>query len=161
MRLILLFFCDLKCVKSLPCILSFLRFLSSSPWKSAHSAHLLPLIPNPSVSPPRLLRSSPDTSPRPFHASSAPSTPRLLPCFLFFFCSVAFNSSRPLRAEWLMAPCRAAVRGRKAEAEDEGKTGGDRKTETPEFLEDNEVLQRRSHSLNWAPTSELEPSRHP
>lgn len=59
-----------------------------------------------------------------------------------------------------MAPCWATVRGRKAEAEEEGKTGGDRKTETPEFLADNEVFECYSNSLNWAPTSELCPCRH-
>lgn len=160
----LLSFLNLKCRKSLPCTLSFLQFLSPSPWKSVHFAHLLPLIPNPSVFPcvpagwPQ-----PNTSPRPFPPPrlSPLSAPRLRPSFLFFFCSVAFNSSRPLCAEWLMAPCWATVRGRKTEAEEEGKTGGDKKTETPEFLADNEVFQCCSNSLNWAPPSEPDPSRHP
>lgn len=137
--------------KSLPCVLSFLRFPSSSPWKSAHFAHLSP--PNPRA--PRPLRSGLNTSPRPFPPPplSTPSLPR----FLFFFCSVAFNSSRPLRAEWLMAPCWAPVRGRKTEAEEEGKTGGDR-------LQNSRRIMKSSNAtatLNWAPTSELDPYRHP
>lgn len=41
-----------------------------------------------------------------------------------------------------------------------GETGGDRKTETPEFLADNEVFECYSNSPNWAPTSELCPYRH-
>lgn len=60
-----------------------------------------------------------------------------------------------------MAPCWATVRGRKTEEEEEGKTGGDRKTETPEFLADNEVLECLSNSLNRAPASELQPKRQP
>lgn len=141
-------FLTLKCPKSLPCTLSFLRFLSPSPWISVHFAHLLPLIPNPSVFPcvPAGWLQPEHVAPA-LPTSSALSAPRLLPCFLFFFCSVAFNSLRPLCAEWLMAPCWATVRGRKTEAEEEGKTGGDRKRETPEFLADNQVFQCCSNTF--------------
>lgn len=48
----------------------------------------------------------------PFFLTSPPS-PFPDSVFLFFFCSVAFNSSRPLCAEWLMAPRWEVVRGSK------------------------------------------------
>lgn len=75
------------------------------------------LIPNPSIS--LCATVSCLVCPRPKHLTPSPlalshllflpplNSPVSFPVsvFLFFFCSVAFNSSRPLCAEWLMAPC--------------------------------------------------------
>lgn len=43
-----------------------------------------------------------------------------------------------------------AARGRKERREKEGKTGVDRKTETAEFLPDNEVFGHNGNSASWA-----------
>lgn len=93
---------------------------------SVEICSLCPSFPPPNPRAPGPGRSAPALTPHPGPFPPPPlSTPRLLPRFPFFFCSVAFNSSRPLGAEWLMAPCWVTVRGRKTGAEEEGKTGGD------------------------------------
>lgn len=122
---------------NLPFFHTSLRFRAVNPSRaSRHSSdsrghlHGNRLTLPPPLIPVRLLRSGLNTSPRPFPPPPLP-TPRLLPRFLFFFCSVAFNSSRPLCAARLMAPRWVTVRGRKAEAEEEGKTGGDRDSRIP------------------------------
>lgn len=86
---------------------------SSSSWKSVHSPHT-PAQSSSLIPPILAVWFAPALTPH--SIASCPLSPPPPPDSVFLFsllCSVAFNSSRPLCAEWLMAPRCVAVRGRK------------------------------------------------